>query len=115
MNLPYIYDLLVAANGQRPGLLKLQGLQADHEVRLMAQAGLVDATFDDGNQGSFTSINGVTAAGQTFLRTFKECSIPGEAILANSIAASQAAVLAKWKSILAWGFPHSQTAAQSSE
>jgi hypothetical protein len=114
MNLPYIYDLLVAANRQRPGL-KLQGLQADHEVRLMAQAGLVDATFNDGNQGSFTSINSVTAAGQNFLRTFKDRTIPGEAILANSIAASQAAVLAKWKSILAWGFPHSQAASKASE
>jgi hypothetical protein len=115
MNLPYIYELLVAANGRRPGFLKLQGLQADHEVRLMAQAGLVDATFDDGNQGSFTSINSVTAAGQTFLRTFKDQAIPGEAILANSIAVSQGAVLAKWKSIFSWGFPHCQALPQASE
>jgi hypothetical protein len=71
MNLPYVYELLAAADEQRHGFIKLRGIQADHEVRLMAQAGLVEATLDDGKEGSFTSINRLSAVGQTFLRTFK--------------------------------------------
>jgi len=71
MNLTYAHKLLVAADGQRHGFIKLRGLEADQEVRLMSAAGLVDATFDDGKEGSFTSINRLTAAGDTFLRTFR--------------------------------------------
>ena len=71
MNLPYAHKLLTAADGQRHGFIKLRGCQADHEVRLMTAAGLVEATFDDGEEGSFTSINRLTAAGETFLRTFR--------------------------------------------
>lgn len=55
MNLPYAYDVLAAADEQRPGFIKLRGLQADHEVRLMAAAGLVEAIFDDGKEGPFIS------------------------------------------------------------
>ncbi len=95
MNLPYAYELLVAADDQRHGFIKLRGIQADHEVRLMAQAGLVEASFDDGKEGSFTSINQVTEMGQTFLRTFKDHSIPDETTVCKSFTA--AAVLAKWK------------------
>jgi hypothetical protein len=76
MNLPYVNKLLAAADGQRHGFIKLRGCQADHEVRLMSAAGLVDATLNDGKDGSFTSINRLTAAGQTFLRAFKEQPIP---------------------------------------
>ena len=71
MNLPYTYELLSAADAQRHGFIKLRGGGADREVRLMALAGLVEATFDDGNEGSFTSINRISAAGKTFLRAFK--------------------------------------------
>ena len=38
----------------------------------MAGAGLVEATLDDGKEGSFTSIDHVTATGQAFLRAFKD-------------------------------------------
>ena len=94
MNLPYTYELLAAADEQRHGFIKLRGIQADHEVRLMAEAGLVEATFDDGKEGSFTSINRVTATGQTFLRAFKNHTIPAAATLGES---SHAVLAAKWK------------------
>jgi hypothetical protein len=60
----------------------------------MAEAGLVEATFNDGKEGSFTSINRVTATGETFLRAFKNHTIPAAATLGES---SHAAVAAKWK------------------
>jgi hypothetical protein len=97
MNLPYAYKLLVAADEQRHGFLKLRGLQADHEVRLMAQAGLVEASFGDGQSGSFTSINRVTESGRTFLRAFEGQPAPSEANFGAPFTASQAAVLEKWK------------------
>jgi hypothetical protein len=98
MNLPYTYELLAAADEQRHGFIKLRGTQADHEVRLMARAGLAEATFGDGKEGSFTSINRVTETGQTFLHTFKDHTIPAEATLDKSITASQSPVAVKWKS-----------------
>ena len=76
MNLPYAHKLLTAADEQRHGFIKLRGFQADREVRLMAAAGLVDATFNDGQEGSFTSINRLTASGENFLRAFKDDPIP---------------------------------------
>jgi hypothetical protein len=76
MNLLYAYEVMTAADEQRHGFIKLRGIQADHEVRLMAQAELVKATFDDGKEGSFTSINRVTATGQAFLRMFKNLRMP---------------------------------------
>ena len=71
MNLPYTHALLLAASEQN-GTLQLTGAEADEEVRQMAATGLVQATFDDGRQGSFTSIIRVLPAGHTFLRTFKD-------------------------------------------
>jgi hypothetical protein len=93
MNLPYTYELLAAADEQSHGLIKLRGIQADHEVRLMTQAGLVEATFNDGKEGCCTAITRVTEAGQTFLRALKDHTTPVEATL----TASQAAVMTKWK------------------
>jgi hypothetical protein len=76
MNLPYAHKLLAAADGQRHGFIKLRGFQADREVRLMTAAGLIDATFNDGREGSFTAINRLTASGESFLRAFKDHPIP---------------------------------------
>jgi hypothetical protein len=76
MNQTYTCQLLAAADEQRHGFIKLQGDQADHEVRLMAAAGLVDATFNDGTEGAFTSINRLTVAGKTFLRASRAKPIP---------------------------------------
>ena len=86
MNVPYVYELLTAADEQRHGFIKLRGLQADHEVRLMAEAGLVRATLADDQEEPFTSINRITPAGQTFLRAFKDRAIPREAIHGLSFA-----------------------------
>lgn len=97
MNLPYAYELLAAAEEQPHGFIKLRGLQAEHEVRLMAQAGLVEASFADGKKGPFTSINRVTEMGRTFLRTFKNQPAPSEANFGASFTESQAAILQKWK------------------
>src|ERR1700682_6223730 len=93
MQLPYVFQLLAAADQQRHGFLELHGIKAKQEVKLMAQAGLVEATLDDGKEGSFTSINRVSAMGRTFLGAFKNRPILDEATLAQS----NAAVMAKWK------------------
>jgi len=76
MNLAYVQKLLVAVDQQRHGFLQIRGRQADHEVRLMAEAGLVDATLSDGKDESFTAINRLTDLGHKFLRTFKDYPIP---------------------------------------
>jgi hypothetical protein len=78
MNLPQVYELMHSAHEQRREML---GSPADREVRLMATAGLVEAIFDDGKDGSFTSITHVTPTGQTFLRAFKDFPIPPPPIL----------------------------------
>lgn len=75
MNLNYVHKLLIAADEQPRSFLKLLGGRADHEVRLMAEAGLVDATLSDGKAGSFTVINHVTDLGHTFLRAFKDIAV----------------------------------------
>jgi hypothetical protein len=100
MNLPYTYELLAAADEQRHGFIKLRGIQADHEVRLMAKAGLVKATFDDGKEGSFTSINRLTETGEAFLRAFKNHTIPAAATLVKS---TQAVLAAEWKANFDFG------------
>ena len=71
MNLSHVHKLLVAAEEQPFGFLKIHGRQDDYEVQLMAEAGLIDATLYDGSEGCFTSINRVTKSGETFLRAFK--------------------------------------------
>jgi hypothetical protein len=76
MNLNYVHELLVGADKQRHGFLKVRGRKADREVRLMADAGLVDATLSDGKDGSFTAINRLTDLGHKFLRAFKDPPIP---------------------------------------
>jgi hypothetical protein len=76
MNLSYVYTLLAAADEQSDGIVKLRGAEADREVRLMAHAGLVEASFDDGTEGSFTCINRISSTGQMFLRTFRNHPIP---------------------------------------
>jgi hypothetical protein len=76
MNLPYTYALLLAADQQRHGFIKLRGRHADREVRLMAAAGLIDATFDNGGPRSFTSINRILGAGRVFLGAFKNHAFP---------------------------------------
>ena len=100
MNLPYTHSLLLAASEQRHGFIRLEGATADHEVRQMAAAGLVDATFYDGTPGSFTSINRLRPAGETFLRAFKQKPLPKVGDVAAQTA-SHLATVAKWRAKLA--------------
>jgi hypothetical protein len=76
MNLAYVHRLLIAADEQPDEHLKVLGRRADREVRLMAGAGLVEATLSNGKGEPFTSINRLTDLGRTFLRAFKSISIP---------------------------------------
>ncbi len=71
MNLPYVHQLLSAADQQRHGFIKLRGRNADQEVRLMVAAGLITGTFNNGGEGAYTSINRITEAGHVFLRVFE--------------------------------------------
>jgi hypothetical protein len=112
MNLPYVYELLAAADHERNGFIKLIDSQADQEVRLMARAGLVEASFNDGKKGSCTSIDRVSPAGQTFLRAFKDHPIPDEATVAETFTASQAVLVEKWKSNLDAGLPNLKVASE---
>ena len=75
MDLAYAHKLLVTADQQPRGFLKIRGQQADREVRLMAEAGLVNATFGDGKDQSFTTISSLTDSGHAFLRVFKDLPI----------------------------------------
>ncbi len=97
MNLPYAHKLLVAADEQRHGFIKLRGSLADNEVRLMAAAGLIDATFNDGGEGSYTSINRLTDNGKTFLRAFKDKPIPDENGYREPTRISPLGVTGKWE------------------
>jgi hypothetical protein len=83
MNLLYANKLLVAASEQSHGLLRIHGRHADRQVRLMAEAGLVEATLSDGKTKSFTAINRLTDFGRTFLRAFKNS--PASAPASSSI------------------------------
>jgi len=103
MNLSYVHKLLVAADQQPHGFLRIRDRQADQQVRLMAKAGLVDATLSDGKDESFTAINRLTDSGRTFLRTFKDRPIPATALrpprkrtASEWQSDSQGAVLEKW-------------------
>ena len=100
MNLPYTQSLLLAASEQRHGFIKLQGATADHEVRQMAAAGLVDATFNDGTPGSFTSINRVRPAGEAVLQAFTQKPLSRVVDLSVETA-SHISTLAKWRARLA--------------
>jgi hypothetical protein len=76
MNLADVHKLLVAADQQPHGFLKVRGRHADRELRSMVEADLIEATFSDGKDQSFTTINRITAFGHAFLRTFKNHPIP---------------------------------------
>jgi hypothetical protein len=71
MNLNLAHALLVAADGQPYGFLKVRSADLVREVELMAEAGLVDASLENINTEGYAAINRVTESGQAFLRTFK--------------------------------------------
>jgi hypothetical protein len=71
VNLDLVHALLVAADGQPYGFLKVRSADLMREVELMAAAGLVDASLADTDTEGYAVINRVTDSGQAFLRAFK--------------------------------------------
>jgi hypothetical protein len=71
LNLDLVHALLVAADGQPYGFLKVRSADLIREIELMAAAGLVEASLGDTNTEGYAVINRVTDSGQAFLRAFK--------------------------------------------
>jgi hypothetical protein len=71
VNLNLAHALLVAADGQPHGFLKVRSADLVREIELMAAAGLVDASFENTDSEAYGVINRVTESGQAFLRAFK--------------------------------------------
>lgn len=66
MNLPLAYKIIREAEHQPPGLLKVRGREAAHEVHLMAEAGLIRATESDAVDPTEAVITRITHAGHQF-------------------------------------------------
>ena len=71
MNLNLVHALIVAADGQPYGFLKVRSVELVREVELMAAAGLVDASLGNRDTEGYAVINRVTDSGHAFLRAFK--------------------------------------------
>lgn len=71
VNLDLVHALLVAADGQPYGFLKVRSADLIREVELMAAAGLIDSSLGKTDTEGYAVINRVTDAGQAFLRAFK--------------------------------------------
>jgi hypothetical protein len=75
MNLHLARKLLLAADEQPHGFLRVRGRDVAHEVQLLAQAGLIEVSCANGHDSSIAVIKEVTDAGHTFLRAFKDESV----------------------------------------
>jgi|GEM_PF-6066596 len=64
VNLNLAHALLVTADGQPYGFLKVRSADLIREVELMAAAGLVEASLGNTDTEAYAVINCVTAAGQ---------------------------------------------------
>jgi hypothetical protein len=71
VNLDLVHALLVAADGQPYGFLKVHSVDLIREVELMAAAGLIEASFGSTDTHGYAVINRATDSGQAFLRAFK--------------------------------------------
>ena len=71
VNLNLAHALLVAADGQPFGFLKVRSADLIREVELMAAAGLVEASLGNTDSEAYGVINCVTDSGRAFLRAFK--------------------------------------------
>jgi hypothetical protein len=76
VNLNLAHALLVAADGQPYGFLKVRSADLVREVELMAEAGLVEASLGNTDPEAYAAINRVTESGQAFLRAFKNQAPP---------------------------------------
>lgn len=83
MNPNLTHALLVAADGQPHGFLKVRSADLIREVELMAAAGLVDASLENRDTEGYAVINRVTDSGQAFVRAFNNQS-PKKAELAST-------------------------------
>ena len=70
MNLDLARRLLVAADEQPYGFIKVRGRQVAREVELLARAGLVEKSAAMVDDSSTAVIKCVTDAGHNFLRAF---------------------------------------------
>ena len=66
MNLRLAYKLISEAEHQSRGFLKVRGRQEAHEVHLMAEAGLVNATEWEESNPPEAMITRITHAGHQF-------------------------------------------------
>lgn len=71
VNLDLAHALLVAADGQPYGFLKVRSAELVREVELMAAAGLVEASLGSTETDKYAVINRLTDSGKVFLRAFK--------------------------------------------
>jgi len=104
MNLSYARTLLTAVDETRHGFMKMRGCHADEQVQRMMDAGLVDATLNDGQENSFTTINCITASGHAFLAAGKgetpkgvRSGLVSLARTSTAVPAPVHSVLEKWK------------------
>lgn len=76
MNLNLVHELLLAANDQPYGFLKVRGTELSREVEQMTSAGLVEAAPTVNGLETYTVIHRLTAAGDSFLRAFGDHPFP---------------------------------------
>jgi hypothetical protein len=72
VDLNLVHSLLVAAEEQPDGFLRVRHPALVREVELMAAAGLVDASTGNDGAQSFAVISRVTEPGHVFLRAFRD-------------------------------------------
>jgi hypothetical protein len=72
MNLNLVHKILLAANDQPYGFLKVNGRHLAREVELMAAAGLIEASPTVHSIQTYAVIRRVTDSGKSFLRAFKD-------------------------------------------
>ena len=82
-----VHTLLTATNEQPYGFLRVRGADLVHEVELMADAGLVQASRAEDGDGPVAVINRVTEEGEAFLRAFR--NHPAVSEVAESLASAQ--------------------------
>lgn len=75
MNLHLARKLLLAADAQPHGFLKVRGRDVAHEAQLLAEAGLIELSCADDQDSSIVVIKEVTDAGHSFLRAFNDDSV----------------------------------------
>ena len=76
VNLHLVHELLLAANEQPYGFLKVHGAELTREVEQMTAAGLIEASPTVHGLETYAVISRLTAAGESFLRAFGKQPLP---------------------------------------